>query len=128
MDKNPYSWIYLPSLEHPSHRLICTGNFSPTNNTDGLTTTSLEFTDYVSREDIDNYLEKIPFSPKYITHQFTEYTYPVQSDTTRDMMNSLKLTLEPHGIYLLGRFAEWEYFNMDAAIGSGLDLAKRNNW
>jgi len=128
MDTNPYSWIYMPSREHPSHRFICTGNFSPTNNTNDLTTTSLEFTDYVSKEDIISYLSKIPFSPKYITHQYTEYTYPVQNDSTREFMNELKSVLKPQGIYLVGRFAEWEYFNMDAALGSGLDLANKNNW
>jgi UDP-galactopyranose mutase len=30
--------------------------------------------------------------------------------------------MEPEGLYLLGRFAEWEYYNMDAAIGASIDL------
>jgi UDP-galactopyranose mutase len=28
-------------------------------------------------------------------------------------------------MYLLGRFAEWEYYNMDAAVGAAIDLEKR---
>ena len=32
IDKNPYSWIYQPSPNHKSHRIICTGNFSMLNN------------------------------------------------------------------------------------------------
>lgn len=30
---NPYSWIYLPDSRYDAHRIICTGNFSATNNT-----------------------------------------------------------------------------------------------
>ena len=125
MDHNPYSWIYMPSPEHQSHRFICTGNYAATNNIEGKTTASLEFTDYISKEEIDEQLKKIPFSPKYITHQYTKYTYPVQSPNTREMINSLKSNTEKESVYILGRFAEWEYYNMDAAIGAGLDLAKR---
>ena len=43
------------------------------------------------------------------------------------MITSLKEILETQGIYLLGRFAEWEYYNMDAAMGAALDLNKRIN-
>ena len=35
---------------------------------------------------------------------------------------SIKKLIKPEGIYLLGRFAEWEYYNMDAAIGAAIDL------
>lgn len=31
-------------------------------------------------------------------------------------------TLAPHNIYLLGRFAEWEYYNMDAAMAAAMKL------
>ena len=40
------------------------------------------------------------------------------------MVDSLKKTLSNNGIFLLGRFAEWEYYNMDAAIGAAIDLGK----
>ena len=32
IDANQYSWIYQPSKAHESHRIICTGNFSRSNN------------------------------------------------------------------------------------------------
>ena len=54
-----------------------------------------------------------------------EYTYPVQDASSRALIRELKERLEPRGIYLLGRFAEWEYYNMDAAIGAAMDLDKR---
>jgi protoporphyrinogen oxidase len=125
LDKNPYSWIYMPSREHESHRIICTGNFSPANNADGKMTATVEFTDYITKEDMIDHLSRIPFSPKYVTHNYEKYTYPVQSLETRNAMQSLKKQLETENIYLLGRFAEWEYYNMDVAIGAAIDLNKR---
>lgn len=125
IDKNPYSWIYMPDTVHNSHRIICTGNFSETNNVAGKMTGTIEFTDTISKQEILENLSKIPFSPNYITHQYTQYTYPVQNESTRNTINRLKLVLEPEEFYLVGRFAEWEYYNMDAAIGAALDLNKR---
>ena len=66
----------------------------------------------------------MPFSPRYLDHTYTQYTYPVQNTETRKMVDSLKKTLSNNGIFLLGRFAEWEYYNMDAAIGAAIDLGK----
>ena len=49
----------------------------------------------------------------------------MQAPGTRQLVADLKRRLEPQGLYLLGRFAEWEYYNMDVAIGAALDLASR---
>ncbi|WP_101542165.1 protoporphyrinogen/coproporphyrinogen oxidase [Bacteroides cutis] len=121
---NNYSWIYLPSNKHESHRIICSGNFSPNNNVQGVVTASIEFTDFISKEDILDNLRRIPYHPKYLTHHYEKYTYPIQSNTTREMINTLKKNLQKENFYLLGRFAEWEYYNMDVAIGAALDLKK----
>lgn len=125
IDKNDLSWIYLPDREHESHRIICTGNFSPNNNKgikEGCITASIEFTDYISKEDIIDNLKRIPYAPQYIDHHYEPYTYPIQSNRTRDMICSLKQKLEQEEFYLLGRFAEWEYYNMDVAINAAINL------
>lgn len=125
IDKNPYSWVYLPKEDHNAHRIICTGNFSPNNNGDKTATATVEFTDEVSKEIILSNLKKLPLSPEYITHKYTKYTYPIQNKDTRNNISNLKKILEQHNFYLLGRFAEWEYYNMDAAIGAAIDLSTR---
>lgn len=122
IDNNNYSWMYMPSRKHEAHRIICTGNFSSTNNAPGKMTGTIEFTDFISREDILDNLTRIPYSPKYLTHNYEKYTYPIQKDDTREIIKSIKNITEPSGLYLLGRFAEWEYYNMDVAIGAALDL------
>lgn len=124
IDKNPYSWIYMPSCEHASHRIICTGNFSAFNNAKGKMTGTIEFTDYISEEEIKDNLTRIPLHPQYITHHFEKYTYPIQDKETRQMIRMLKKKLAEKDIYLCGRFAEWEYANMDVCMGYALDLAK----
>lgn len=125
IDKNPYSWVYQPSRLHESHRVICTGNFSSANNADGAMTATIEFTDAIGKEDILDNLKRIPFNPQYLTHNYEKYTYPIQDMNTRSMIHSLKEVLAANGVYLLGRFAEWEYYNMDVAIGAAIDLRNK---
>ena len=129
IDKNPYSWIYQPSRKHESHRIICTGNFAASNNDamipSNRITATIEFTDAISKEEILDNLKHIPLNPKYIDHQYNSYTYPIQDANTRSMIKNLKTDLAPAGFYFTGRFADWEYYNMDVAIGAAMDLNKR---
>lgn len=125
IEQNPYSWIYMPSNEHESHRIICTGNFAASNNLHGKYTGTIEFTDEISKDDILDNLSRIPFASKYLTHHYEKYTYPIQNVNNRAMICDLKKELESNGVYLLGRFAEWEYYNMDVAIGAAIDLNKK---
>jgi len=122
IEQNSYSWMYLPSHEYESHRIICTGNFAVSNNVEGKLTGTIEFTDEISTDEIFDNLSRIPFAPKYLKHHYERYTYPIQNVTTRTMIGNLKKVLEIKGLYLLGRFAEWEYYNMDVAIGAAIDL------
>lgn len=121
---NPYSWIYLPNKDYEAHRIICTGNFAANNNGNRKMTGTIEFTDYISSDDIIKNLEKIPLHPKYITHHYSKYTYPIQDKDTRKMIKSLKEKMKQHNFYFTGRFADWEYYNMDIAIGAAIDTCK----
>jgi protoporphyrinogen oxidase len=125
IEKNPYSWIYLPDRAYRSHRIICTGNFARSNNSGTKLTGTIEFTDRMTRTEIAANLAKMPFSPQYLAHQYTKYTYPVQEKTTKNLISDLKKEVEKEHVFLLGRFAEWEYYNMDAAMKAAIDLAER---
>lgn len=127
IDKNPYSWIYQPSKKHQSHRIICTGNFSLSNNfglNKGRITATVEFTDAISEIDIIDNLSRMPLNPRYLTHKYNKYTYPIQNKDTRTMVRNLKKVLGKENFYFTGRFADWEYYNMDVAIGAAMDLCK----
>ncbi len=122
IESNNYSWIYLPDDRYEAHRIICTGNFSPSNNAPGKMTGSIEFTDRISKEEILSQLRRIPLAPKYITHCYNEFTYPIQDAGTRKSISSLKKYLSAYNFYMTGRFADWEYYNMDVAMGAAMDL------
>lgn len=127
IDANPYSWIYLPSRQHDSHRIICTGNFAPSNNnglSEGRITATIEFTDFISKDEILDNLTRIPLNPKFLDQKYNKYTYPIQDANTRNMIRNLKKELAPYRFYFTGRFADWEYYNMDAAIGAAMDLCR----
>jgi len=122
IDKNPYSWIYLPCREYESHRIICTGNFSEKNNDSGKMTATIEFTDYISLEEILENIRRMPLSPQYLCHHYEKISYPIQSKNTRDVISKLKNKLAKDNLFICGRFAEWEYYNMDVCMGSAIDL------
>jgi protoporphyrinogen oxidase len=125
IENNPYSWIYLPNRAYSSHRIICTGNFAISNNSSSKLTGTVEFTDYMTIDEIVSNLGKMPFSPVYIAHQYTEYTYPIQEQTTKNLISNLKKEVEKEQVFLLGRFAEWEYYNMDTAMKAAINLADK---
>jgi protoporphyrinogen oxidase len=124
IEKNNYSWVYTPDPDYLAHRIICTGNFANSNNSTDILTATIEFTNYISKDEIIQNISKMPFKPRYLSHKYTEFTYPVQKTHTREIIDKIKSNLKSENMYLLGRFAEWEYYNMDAAIGSAIDLSK----
>ena len=69
-------------------------------------------------------LHRITLSPIYLDHKYNEYTYPIQDKDTREFIQELKKELAPHKLFFTGRFADWEYYNMDVAIGAAMDLCK----
>lgn len=127
IDNNPYSWIYQPSRKHESHRIICTGNFAESNNhnlPEGRISATIEFTDMISVNEIQDNLSRIPLNPIYLDHQYHQYTYPVQESNTRSLLWEVKQHCSDYNLFFTGRFADWEYYNMDAAIGASMDLCK----
>lgn len=85
----------------------------------------MEFTDAISEADIRKNLAVMPLHPKYITHKYNQYTYPIQDKYTRSMIQSLKDELSAKGFYMTGRFADWEYYNMDVAMDAAMKTAEK---
>ena len=90
----------------------------------GRITATVEFTDAINKEGILENLKRIPLNPKYLDHKFNKYTYPIQDANTRTIINKLKKETSLSNFYFTGRFADWEYYNMDVAIGAAMDLCK----
>jgi UDP-galactopyranose mutase len=83
-------------------------------------TATVEFTDEISEDDIKMNLAIMPLHPHYITHQYNPYTYPIQDNHTRQMIKDLKEELVSSQFFFTGRFADWEYYNMDVAMDAAM--------
>lgn len=126
-DDNDISWLYLPEENFKAHRIIYTGNFSPTNNEEpsGRKTCVVEFSgkqekDYMLRE-----LAKLPGNLTPLAFNYEPNSYIIHDKQTAAKVKRLKQALVPYNVHLLGRFAEWEYYNMDKCIEAAMELKSR---
>ena len=125
-DETDISWLYIPEAFTKAHRIIYTGNFSPTNNRGAKRKTCVvEFSGKVEYELMVEEIKKLPGNLEPIAHNYEPDSYVVQDQRTRKEIALAKRVLEEHGIFLLGRFAEWEYYNMDKCIESAFIIAAK---
>jgi protoporphyrinogen oxidase len=125
-DEVDYSWMYLPSEEVMPHRIIYTGNFSDQNNTGNQLTCTVEFSGLVDEETINQEIKKLPGNLEPIAYNQEPNSYIIQDKDTRQNISDLKTVLKKYNIHLVGRFAEWEYYNMDKAIEAAMSLVENN--
>ena len=126
-DESDLSWLYIPENKYKAHRIIYTGNFSSSNNSKYITrkTCVVEFSGEHSKEAMLAELNKLPGNLKYISHNYEENSYVIQNSRTRKIISELKNVLKKYNIILHGRFAEWEYYNMDVCIEKSMELSKK---
>lgn len=126
IDSNDLSWLYLPNPNIKAHRIIYTGNFNKWNNGNSKRTTcTIEFSGLHTEETMIEEINKLPGSPIPLAFNCEPNSYIIHHSDTHEIINKVKAILEPKGFYLLGRFAEWEYYNMDNAMEAGLSLSNR---
>jgi protoporphyrinogen oxidase len=127
-DETDISWLYIPEPFTKAHRIIYTGNFSDSNNRGGSRKTCVvEFSGEVPYETMIAEIAKLPGNLKPISFNYEPNSYVIQDKQTRPLIASAKKVLEAEGVYLLGRFAEWEYYNMDKCIEAAFDVTSRIN-
>jgi protoporphyrinogen oxidase len=124
-DTSDLSWLYLPEANTESHRIIYTGNFSPNNNVDERLTCTVEFSGIVSENQIKEAITHLPGNLCPIAFNYEPNSYIIQQKNTRQLISNLKDNLQPYKFFLLGRFAEWEYYNMDTAIEAAMNLIEK---
>jgi UDP-galactopyranose mutase len=84
----------------------------------------VEFSGKVDEQRIREELKLLPGNLKPIAFNYEPNSYVIQETDTRQKIKNLKEHLQPLNFYLTGRFAEWEYYNMDKAIFSAMQLMK----
>ncbi|WP_184542686.1 protoporphyrinogen/coproporphyrinogen oxidase [Mucilaginibacter sp. FT3.2] len=122
-DENDISWMYIPEDFTKAHRIIYTGNFSDTNNRGSSKKTCVvEFSGKVEYDVMVNEIKKLPGNLSPLSYNYEPNSYVIQDHRTRTEISAAKRALKAKGIFLLGRFAEWEYYNMDKAMEAAFDL------
>lgn len=124
-DQTDLSWLYIPESFTSAHRIIYTGNFSDTNSPGGSRKSCVvEFSGYMEKDRMNEELKLLPGNLTPIDYNYEPDSYVIQAKGTRPYIADFKKYLSEHNIYLCGRFAEWEYYNMDAAIESARKVSQ----
>lgn len=125
-DPTDISWLYLPESNTKAHRIIYTGNFSPSNNGKSKRSSCVvEFSGLVPLDVMVEEIKNLPGNLRPIDHNYQEASYVIHDSLTHHKVNAAIKELNRVNIYPLGRFAEWQYYNMDAAIESAMKLVSR---
>lgn len=90
----------------------------------GSSTSVLEFSGYLSRDEAHNEAKSMPGFQRMLGYNYKEATYVTQESNTREIVAATKKTLKAMNVFLLGRFAEWEYYNIDTAMNAALSCVE----
>jgi protoporphyrinogen oxidase len=122
-DPGDISWLYLPGPETRAHRIIYTGTFAESNNRGSSRQTCVvEFSGKVSQDEMAEEVKNLPGNLVPLDWNYEPNSYVLHDKNTAGLLDMSKNDLRKEGVFLLGRFAEWEYYNMDKAIEAAMDL------
>ena len=125
-DPTDTSWLYLPDALVHAHRIIYTGGFAPSNNGDSMRMTCVvEFSGKVERAAMEAEAAKLPGNLRALAHNYEANSYILHDVTTFERVEGVRLELAAHRIHLLGRFGEWQYYNMDKAMEAAAKLTSK---
>ena len=123
-DDMEITWLYIPGAQTRAHRIIYTGNFSPNNNPPGgRKTCTVEFSGKVPQDEMEKEIKGLPGNLKVLDSHHQPSSYVIQSPGVREKISDLRSRLARYHVHPVGRFAEWEYYNMDKAIESAMKCA-----
>jgi protoporphyrinogen oxidase len=112
------TWTYVPDAENLFHRYIHVGNFFSPKKNYSITEVIGERT----REEMIENGKKDPFLKRPVDYNVSEHAYVVFDENYDSATKEVKDYLKRLDIYTLGRFGEWQYYNMDVCIKSSIDL------
>jgi protoporphyrinogen oxidase len=115
------TWSYYPSSSTIFHRHIHIGNFfKPVQN---LTIT--ESIGEHTYKEMAEHGKKFDYLLEPLDFNISDYAYVVYDQNYSKATSEIKKYLDKIGIHTIGRFGEWEYYNMDICIESAMNLAKK---
>lgn len=116
---NQDTWTYYPSKETLFHRHIHIGNFFKPNKNYSITEAVGEHTfEKMYKEGM-----KYDYLLEPLDHHISDHAYVIFDENYKKAKSVvLNYIQELPNLYTLGRFGEWEYYNMDICIKSAMEL------
>ena len=111
------TWTYYPEKNTIFHRHIHIGNFFKPRTNLVITEAMGE----VSRDEMIAAGSKFQHLKNPLDYNVSDHAYVLFDANCRDSSNVAINYYRSKGLRLVGRFAEWDYFNMDVCIKSALD-------
>jgi protoporphyrinogen oxidase len=124
-DATSTSWLYLPEKKYSANRIIYTGAFSPNNNNGSRMTCVVEFNYGEGDSSIERDLASLPGNLKPLSINHVKDAYVIQDHYTRENVARVAAWGSERSFLLAGRFAEWEYYNMDKCIEKALLISRQ---
>jgi len=117
------TWTYIPEKGNIFHRHIHIGNFfEPVKN--------FTITESMGERTYDEMLQQgkqYSYLLKPLDYNVSDHAYVVYDENYKEAKSSVKNYFSKLGLHTIGRFGEWEYYNMDVCMESALALAKTIN-
>ncbi|MBR4404631.1 MAG: FAD-dependent oxidoreductase [Clostridiales bacterium] len=130
-EKTDISWLYIPSHEYRSHRIVYQSSFSPNITPDKnrgcgaieIIGDRFEVNDSLYKN--GNVLpDELGFN-NIIDSEFTDYAYVIHDKNYRKATELIRdYFAEDQSFVLLGRWGTWSYKNMDICIRDAMNVAE----
>ena len=115
------TWEYIPEKQTIFHRYIHIGNFFKPS-------LSYTITESIGNRTFDEMIEngkKDSFLIKPVDYNISELAYVVFDENYIGSTTVIKKYLGEIGLHSIGRFGEWQYYNMDVCIKRSIELANK---
>lgn len=117
---NKNTWTYIPDKNSIFHRYIHIGNFNNPNKNYTIT----EAIGDLSYQDMEAQGRKDASLISALDYNVSDHAYVVFDENYENCKNNVKSYLKEIGLLTLGRFGEWEYYNMDVCIKKSLEMCE----
>ncbi|MEN9919255.1 MAG: hypothetical protein RL662_1691 [Bacteroidota bacterium] len=114
------TWTYIPDKKSLFHRYIHIGSFFRPSSAHAIS----EVIGQHPYEEMTNHGRNDDFLVKPLSFNNSDLAYVVFDDNYLNATTSIKDYLNEIGVYTLGRFGEWQYYNMDICMKKAIDLAE----
>jgi protoporphyrinogen oxidase len=114
------TWTYIPSKDSLFHRYIHIGAYL-------FPLQGYSMSEVIgahSWEEMKRSGEQDPFLLEPLDYHVSDYAYVVFDENYRTCTELIKNYLKEKQLHILGRFGEWQYYNMDVCIKKAFDLKK----